>query len=199
VSRRPESPARAVEDVPELRIGSRLKAERQRLGMSLRAFAERTGFSASFISQVELDQASPSLASLAKLAHALGIGLPALLSDGAPAAEAPPVVRARERQALRSQWSRASVSSLLPAGAEDRLVVVLVELEPGGRSGNPGSAIVGREFAFCVKGAVTLKVGDTEHRLGPGDSVSYDATPGPRWSNPGRNRCEVLIVSLRTP
>lgn len=186
-------------EVPELRIGTRLKAERQRLGMSLRAFAEKTGFSASFISQVELDQASPSLASLAKLAHALGIGLGALLSDGPAAAEAAPVVRARDRKALRSLWSRASVCSLLPAGVDDRLAVMLVELEPGGRSGNPGNAIVGREFAFCIKGGVTLKVGDAEHRLGIGDSVYYDATPGPRWSNPGRSRCEVLIVSLRTP
>jgi XRE family transcriptional regulator, regulator of sulfur utilization len=198
VSRRPDASARTEAEVPELRIGSRLKAARQRLGMSLRAFAEKTGFSASFISQVELDQASPSLASLAKLAHALGIRLATLLSEGEPAVAAP-VIRARERQAVRSQWSRASVCSLLPPGADDRLAVMLVELEPGGQSGNPGTAIVGRELAFCVKGVVILKVGDAEHRLAAGDSVYYDATPGPRWSNPGRHRCEVLLVSLRTP
>jgi transcriptional regulator with XRE-family HTH domain len=44
-------------------------------GLSLRSLATSAGFSPSFVSQVENGQTSPSIASLARLAHALGLGL----------------------------------------------------------------------------------------------------------------------------
>jgi XRE family transcriptional regulator, regulator of sulfur utilization len=191
------APRLAIVDVPppELKLGSRVKAERQRLGFSLRALAERTGFSASFLSQVELDQTSPSLASLTKLAHALGVTLSSLLSEGAAPSEAT-VIRARDRGALRSEWSRATMSSLLPRGADQRLSVTLVDLEPGGKSGNPGESISGREFAFVIKGSVVLRLGSVEYRLGAGDSAYYETRLGPRWTNPGRARCQILIMNV---
>jgi XRE family transcriptional regulator, regulator of sulfur utilization len=187
-----------VEEAPpaELKIGARVKAERQRLGLTLRALAERTGFSASFLSQVELDQTSPSLASLAKLAHALGVTLSSLLAEQEAPSEVT-VIRARERGALRSEWSKASVSTLLPKGADERMSVMMIELEPGGRSGNPGDVLSGREFALAIKGTITLRLGSAEQRLGPGDSAYYEASLGPRWSNPGKVRCQILIVNVR--
>jgi XRE family transcriptional regulator, regulator of sulfur utilization len=187
-----------VEEAPlaELKIGARVKTERQRLGLSLRALAERTGFSASFLSQVELDQTTPSLASLAKLAQSLGVTLSALLAEQESPSEAT-VLRAKDRSALRSDWSKASVSTLLPKGADDRLAVMMIELEPGGRSGNPGSAISGHELALAIKGTVTLRLGDIEQRLAAGDSAYYDASIGPRWSNSGKTRCQILIVNVR--
>ena len=193
------TPKLAIVEEPEpaeLKIGARVKAERQRLGLSLRAFAERTGFSASFLSQVELDQTTPSLASLAKLAHSLGVTLSALLAEQETRSEAT-VLRAKDRSALRSEWSKASVSTLLPKGADERMSVMMIELEPGGRSGNPGDALSGREFALSIKGIVTLRLGDVEQRLSPGDSAYYDASIGPRWSNPGKTRCQILIVNVR--
>lgn len=193
------TPKLAIVEEPapaELKIGARVKAERQRLGLSLRGLAERTGFSASFLSQVELDQTTPSLASLAKLAQSLGVTLGALLAEQETPSEAT-VLRAKDRSALRSEWSKASVSTLLPKGADDRMAVMMIELEPGGRSGNPGDALSGREFALAIKGTVTLRLGDVEQRLSPGDSAYYDASIGPRWSNPGKTRCQILIVNVR--
>jgi XRE family transcriptional regulator, regulator of sulfur utilization len=193
------TPKLAIVEVPpaaELRIGMRVKAERQRLGLSLRALAERTGFSASFLSQVELDQTTPSLASLARLAQALGVTLSSLLAEQETPSEAT-VLRARDRSALRSEWSKASVSTLLPKGADDRMSVTMIELEPGGRSGNPGSALSGQEFALAIRGTVTLRLGEVEQRLSSGDSAYYDASIGPRWSNPGKTRCQILIVNVR--
>lgn len=181
----------------EIRLGARLKAARARRGLSLRSLGKKTGFSASFLSQVELDQTSPSLASLARLASGLGVGLAALIADEkAPAADAT-VMRAKDRKGLRSEWSKASVSSLLPPGADDRLSVMLIELQPHGRSGNPGDTVTGREIAFCVRGRALLQVGDLTQRLAAGDSAHYDASAGPRWSNPGRSRCQILIINVR--
>ena len=57
-----------------VKLGPRLKAARNAKSLSLRALGERTGFSASFLSQVELGQASPSLASLGRIAVELEPG-----------------------------------------------------------------------------------------------------------------------------
>jgi transcriptional regulator with XRE-family HTH domain len=200
MSQRPPQPvAEASPETPdsEIRIGARLKLERVRRGLSLRALAERSGFSASFLSQVELDQASPSLASLGRLAQALGVSLASLVadSDTAPGAS---VLRASERKLLRSEWSKATVSPLLHGGTDAGTSVMLIEMDVGGRSGNPGSAPAGRELAYCIKGQVRLQLGTEEIRLNEGDCVSYEVAAGPQWTNVGRGRSQLLIVGMRS-
>jgi transcriptional regulator with XRE-family HTH domain len=200
MSQRPRSQPSPVEGAAaseaEIRIGARLKQERVRRGLSLRALAEQSGFSASFLSQVELDQASPSLASLGRLAQALGVSLASLVADADDTAGAN-VMRAGERKRLRSEWSKATVASLLPGGADIGTTVMLIEMDAGGRSGNPGSHQAGRELAYCVKGQVRLQLGDEEVRLSEGDCASYDVAAGPKWTNAGRGRCQLLIVGMR--
>jgi transcriptional regulator with XRE-family HTH domain len=53
-------------------IGEHIRRLRSDRGLSVRAFAAQTGFSPSFISQLENGQVSPSLGSLQKIAEALG-------------------------------------------------------------------------------------------------------------------------------
>ena len=56
-------------------IGEHIRRLRSDRGLSVRAFAAQTGFSPSFISQLENGQVSPSLGSLQKIADALGVTL----------------------------------------------------------------------------------------------------------------------------
>jgi len=177
-----------------LHLGPRLRALRLEQRLSLRALAGRTGFSASFLSQVELEQASPSLVSLDRIAAALGLGLAALLSppDGRPG----PIVRRQGDAALRSEWSRATAQSLLPTGADERTAVVFVRLEPGGRTGKSPRPPAGKELAFCVRGRPTLVLGAERCALGPRDSVFYDAAQAVVWRNDGPRPAELLLVTL---
>ena len=62
-------------DTAEQRIGPEIKRLRENADLSLRALAERAGFSASFISQLENGLVSPSIASLGKIASTLGVTL----------------------------------------------------------------------------------------------------------------------------
>jgi len=59
----------------EQNLGSSLRGLREQQGMSLRALAERVDFSASFLSQIENGQCSPSISSMEKIANALGVTL----------------------------------------------------------------------------------------------------------------------------
>jgi transcriptional regulator with XRE-family HTH domain len=56
-------------------LSQSLRSLREARHISLRASGEQTGFSASFLSQVENGQASPSIASMERIAAALGVTL----------------------------------------------------------------------------------------------------------------------------
>lgn len=164
--------------------------------VSLRAFAAETGFSASFVSQLERGLVSPSLHSMEKVAAALGT-----TPGGFFAAAGEPndglVVRARERKALNSSWSHAQLEALLPAAGERRQEPMLLTLRPRGRTGKHPVAHPTEEFAFVLEGRLTLRLGPDEHSLEAGDAVVLRAGELRLWANPGRRRARVLIVGLR--
>ena len=58
-----------------LSVGLAIRALRESKHISVRALATASGFSSSFISQVENGLASPSISSLQEIAHALGTSL----------------------------------------------------------------------------------------------------------------------------
>jgi transcriptional regulator with XRE-family HTH domain len=178
------------------KIGNKLKATRRQQALSLRLLGTRIGFSASFLSQVELGQVSPSLGSLDRIAQALGLHLSDLLSD--PTTTPGPVLNHRTPAGLHSEWSKATVESLLPANVGDKIGVVLMGFEPKGQSGKWSSlASGGKELAFCVRGKAAITIADEQYHLGEGDSIFYDAAQTSRWENAGRRRAEILLISLR--
>ncbi|MBV9855330.1 MAG: helix-turn-helix transcriptional regulator, partial [Streptosporangiaceae bacterium] len=68
-------------------VGSLIRRERQKQGLSLRELARRVGVSASMLSQVETNRTRPSVSSMYAIATELGLSIDALLSagDGVPA------------------------------------------------------------------------------------------------------------------
>lgn len=179
-----------------MQVGERLKAARQALGLSLRALGERTGFSASFLSQVELGQTTPSLGSLQKISEALEISLTSLLAaDQGPQ----PVLRKSGRTAVRSEWSKASMESLVPAGFDEKLGAFLLQLDAAGRSGSTDYAAGRRVFAYCIKGQATLVFAGERApiEIEAGDSVVIDGPETFSWNNRTKSAAHVLVVIAR--
>lgn len=67
-------------------VGSLIRRERQKQGLSLRELARRVGVSASMLSQVETDRTRPSVSTIYGIATELGLSIDALLSDTETAA-----------------------------------------------------------------------------------------------------------------
>ena len=63
------------------KVGSRLRAERERLGISLRELARRVGVSPSLVSQIELDRVNPSVSTLYALVTELGMTMSDVFVD----------------------------------------------------------------------------------------------------------------------
>jgi transcriptional regulator with XRE-family HTH domain len=185
-----------LESGSEARVGATVQALRERSGISLRALATRAGFSASFISQVEHGQASPSIASLEKIATALGVTLSEFFAHEPRPAGGATIVRAAERPQLTSGWSNAMLESLgaLPSGG---IEPVMMTLAPGGRSGARPAAHHGEEFALVFAGRVRLTLDETVHLLERGDAVTFSSETPHHWENLDPEPASILLVSHR--
>jgi transcriptional regulator with XRE-family HTH domain len=177
-------------------VGAHVRELRRGAGLTLRALATETRFSASFVSQLERGLVSPSIHSMEKIAGALGTTLSTLFAavgdtDGGL------VVRARERKALNSFWSHAQVEALAAVRGRGRLEPTLVTLRARGRSGKHPVAHATEEFAFVLQGHVRLRLGPDELSLEPHDAVVLRPGELRLWTNPGRKPARVLIVALR--
>ncbi len=179
-------------------IGEHIRRLRLRRHVSVRSFAAQTGFSPSFISQLENGQVSPSLGSLQKIAEALSVTLGDFFAATASGAEEDLIVRPATRQRLDSTWTDAHLEALGSMTRSRRLEPVVAIFGPGGKSGKHVHSHSREEFAFVLKGRVVLTFGDEENELGPGDAVTLPAHSPHRWENRGSETVEVLIVSSRT-
>jgi transcriptional regulator with XRE-family HTH domain len=176
-------------------VGVRVRNLRAEAGMSLRALASSAGLSPSFISQVENGQVSPSIASLERIAIALGATLGAMFA-GDPI-EAARVVRAGQRRRLSSSWSCSKIEALSPVRTGNCFEAVMITVAPGGRSGTLPTTHSGEEFALCFGGKATLTLDDHNQVLGRGDAVSYASETPHLWENRGRKDTQIVIVSPR--
>ncbi len=177
-------------------IGEHIRGLRTKRHLSVRGFAAQTGFSASFISQLENGLVSPSLGSLHRIAETLGVTLGEFFAAAA-SGEEDLIVRASDRQRLDSTWTDAHLEALGSMNRSRRMEPVLVIFGPGGKSGKHVHAHSREQFAFVVKGRVVLTLSDEESELGPGDAATLPANAPHRWENRSGETVEILVVSTR--
>jgi transcriptional regulator with XRE-family HTH domain len=183
-----EQPSRRIplsvvdDDVPR-----RLRAERERRGISLRELARRLAISPSAISQIETGRARPSVATLWAIVTELGMSLDDLFAPERRSPQAPslPVVSAEAREKLQLapgvRWER------LTANDDPDVDFIWVAYEAGGSSSADDAMIrhAGREYGLVLSGRLEVTVGFERTVLGPGDSISFDSTRPHRLRNAG--------------
>lgn len=179
----------------EIQIGSIVRRLRIRQQLSVRGLADKCGFSPSFISQVELGQASPSIASTERITSALGVTLGEFFRSAAPSL--PAVIKVKERPVIQSHWSRAKIEALGSSSEDSRLESMMITLKPRGASASKPHAREVEQFAMVFRGAVTLHLEDDIHILKEGDSASIPAGIRHYWKNNSPRIVKVLIVSAR--
>lgn len=189
--------SRAGQPSTEARIGEVIKRLRERSGLSLRTLATRVDFSASFLSQLENGQVSPSIASLERIVRELGVTLADLFeASQSPGAH---IVRAASRPGFTSEWSRARVESLSVAGARAQLEAIAVTLDPRGASGKHATRHAMDHFAFVLEGTLTLLLDEERLELSTGDCILIPRRAAHRWVNTTSDTSQVLLVFARAP
>lgn len=174
-------------------VGPAVRAFRFRHEMTLRDLAEVTALSPSYISAVERSLTSPSIASLQKLAKALGTNVLTLLGEGRQAPEQP-VTRAGERPILQS--NKGVTIEDLSIGKTD-LEPIIMTIEPGCGSDGPLSH-AGEEFLYMLKGAMRLRLdGTDDYDLSVGDGMAYDSVRPHQFSNVSDE--PAVVIWINTP
>jgi XRE family transcriptional regulator, regulator of sulfur utilization len=175
------------------RLGARLRELRGERRLTVRALAARSGFSPSFISNVELEVVSPSIGSLEKIAGALGVTLSQLFSS----LEASPrvIVRRSERTLYKSAWSRSTAAVLADAASNRKLSAVEVTIESGGTSGT--QTVSSQDtFALVLAGALSLTVDQETNDLAAGDSAYLHKGMTFSWRNDTMETASLLLVGI---
>ena len=114
-------------------LGEYIRRLRFEHRFSVRSFAAQTGFSPSFISQLENGQVAPSLGSLHKIAEALGVTLGEFFA-AAETGDETLIVRFEDRRRMDSTWTDAHIEALGPMSQRRNLESVLAIFGPGGRA-----------------------------------------------------------------
>jgi transcriptional regulator with XRE-family HTH domain len=173
------------------RVGGRLRAERERRGISLRELARRVGVSPSLVSQIELDRVNPSVSTLYALVTELGMTMSDVFGDGRaterPAPQLASGAGLAERPETRRvinldsgvRWERLTPHS-------DREVEFLYVAYPVGAESCPEDALMthgGKEYGYVTSGTLGVRVGFEEYELGPGGSIAFDSSsPHRLWT-----------------
>ena len=186
------------------KVGSRLRTERERRGISLRELARRVGVSPSLVSQIELDRVNPSVSTLYALVTELGMTMSDVFGDSAQ--PAPRVVRGRQDgDGLVTQPGTRRLINLASGVRWERLtphsdpdVEFLYVVYPVGAESCAEDALVthgGREYGYVTSGTLGVRVGFDEYELGPGASIAFDSSsPHRLWAIGGEPVHAVWVV-----
>ena len=171
-------------------IGNRLRTARAERRWTLDELAARSTVSRRLLVQIEHAQANPSLATLLKLAAALGMTLTELVSEE-PETELIGVVAAQDATTL---WSTPAGSAARLLVSHDAIELWSWTLAPGDRRSSdphrPGSL----ELLTVEAGTVALDVGDHHVEIPAGDSARFDATWPHVYANPGATAATFTLV-----
>ena len=174
----------------DLQLGPRIRALRQARNITLRELAERAGVTESFLSQVEREVTSPSIASVQRIARALDLAIAELFTEEAPHSR---VVRRAARRRIAYPGLRA-IDEFLTSDMSGRLQVILSTIEPGGGTGDePYAHDSDEEVVIVLSGQLELWVADEHHLLEEGDSIAYSSRLPHRNVNSSDRQALVLF------
>jgi transcriptional regulator with XRE-family HTH domain len=186
------TPATSVNS--DLKIGARIRAARQRRGMSLEQMAEETGLTKGFISQVERNLTSVSVASLVNICNAIGLRIGALFE---PARR--DLIRHADRPRINFGGVNVTEFMLTPAN-QAQVRVIQSQIGPGGGSGDEPYSLNGEaEFVHVISGELEIAVHGDTYLLGAGDSLTFSPRDPHNWRNPSDTETLVLWVLAPSP
>ena len=186
---RPDSTA-TVERKPRLAVGSQIRRYRTERGLTLAQVAGGSGLTIGYLSQIENDKASPSLAVLGSIAEALEVPPAWFLMGDVPA---PTVVRVADRPAVETEQGR--VEHVDGRASRDVTIIEAVS-KPGGRVGLHAHA--GDEHHVVLRGRFRMTQGEHTVELGPGDYLRWDGSVPHEGEVIGDDEASILIVRIRS-
>ena len=174
-------------------MGQKIRRLRIESQLTLEEAAERVGCTPGFLSQVERNQAVPSITMLYAIAQAFGVKVTHFFPHVISGTK---VVRADKRTVFRFEGSATAYSSLSASFPDRKLEPLLVRVDPvdGSLPSDEFRSHPGEEFYHVLEGTLRMQVGDAVYDLNPGDSIHFKSTVKHNLENPGDEPALALCV-----
>ena len=193
--------AAPVSQLPEIErtvseIGAKVAKARAERGWSLAQLAERAGLSTAAVHKIEKSGMTPTIASLMKVAAALGKSVGYFVEE-VEATRPVTVIRSDERtrlytskQGLELQNISGRYGPFWVAGAE-------AHLEPLADSGPEPMSHPGEELVLVLDGRMTFTIDGDSYELDTGDSIHFRTVRPHSWANPDDRPARAIWLAIR--
>ena len=172
-----------------MQLGGKIRDLRQQYNLTQEELADRCELTKGYISQLENDLTSPSIATLVDILNALGTTLAEFFREDA---EEKIVFTQDEYIEKRSDgmvWNW-----VIPNAQKNMMEPIILELLPGASSAEDFPHD-GEEFGFVLEGKVRITLGKKVYVCKRGETFYYKANTTHCLSNAGKTSAKVLWIS----
>ena len=172
-------------------IGLKLKELRVALKLTQEDLADRAELSKGFISQLEHNLTSPSIATLTDILQCLGTNLQEFFSE----ASEEQIVFGRKDyfEKIDTELSN-KIEWIIPNAQKNIMEPIRLTLEPGG-STYPDQPHEGEEFGYVLNGTVLIHIGSQSYRAKKGESFYFVPSIRHFIENTGKGAACILWIS----
>jgi transcriptional regulator with XRE-family HTH domain len=177
-------------------LGAKVAKARAERGWSLAQLAERAGLSPAAVHKVEKSGMTPTIASLMKIASALGKSVGYFVDEADPVRPVT-LIRREERAPLYTSKQGLVLENISGrygpfwvAGAEARI-------EAGADSGPQPMSHPGEELVLITRGRMSFTIDEVRYELEEGDSIHFRTVRPHSWANPGGQPAHAVWLAIR--
>lgn len=173
-----------------MNIGEKIKRLRLENNLTQEELADRCELSKGFISQLERDMTSPSIASLVDILESLGTNLQAFFSE---TVEEKIVFKSEDFFEKNDDAMGYKLEWIIPNAQKNMMEPIMLTLAPNGgyEAHEPHE---GEEFGYVLSGAVVVRLGGKKYVAKAGDTIYYKANKSHDIYNKGRREAKILLV-----
>ena len=172
-------------------VGSRIRQERKKLGITIEQLANNVGVSQGLISQIENGQTSPSLETLWKISSYLQIPIFHFFKS---ISSSDTYITRREEQREMKMLHPNIIYRLLSPSVFTNFEIFEMIVEPGDVSALPKLAHRGVEFGYILEGEIVVQLEHEMYHLQKGDSIYFKSSQPHRFFNPSTERSKGIWV-----
>ncbi len=172
-----------------MKIGAKIKESRQQLGLTQQELADRCELTKGYISQLENELTSPSIATLEDIVAALGQSLKDFFAEEE---ERKLVYKksdyiVKEDDGMEFMW-------LIPSAQKNEMEPAILSLAPGAET-DEDMPHEGEEFGYVLEGKVWVTHGKRTRVCARGESFYYASDKTHKISNRSDKPARVLWIS----
>jgi len=176
------------------RFGEKLRAVRERKGLTLKTVANQAGVSESLVSQIERNKVSPAIDTLLNLADVLDINLEFLFEEYRKDHPVK-VIRCGDRRKIKDdEVIYEEVAKAQEKDEKNALVAYIISIPPGGKTHRGSYGHLGYELGFILSGKAEFNYESLKYSLSEGDSISFSASSPHVLVNSGTSAMTAIWV-----